>query len=1133
MGIQKIRMSFLGLVLLLLSFAKANANHLFGGEIFYTNVSGNTYKITLVLYGDCSTTSITAFDALPTATPVVEVYNGTSLVSTLTLTAQAGSGVNVSPVCPDEINNTTCTPFGTLPGVKKFIYATTYTLSGTSANWKFRTTGDLGNSQAGRTTAITNANIGTGGSLMSLEATLNNVAAANSSPTYTTVPTPFFCINKPQQYNQGAVDVNNDSLAFALVPGLQATLGGVNSNITYITPYTATAPLGCAPGTFLFSATSGQLSFTPNVIQDALVVSKVSEYRNGVLVGTSMREMTFLVLNNCTNNPPTGPITTPVNGTLDATGTVISTCPLSGSVSFNINPTDPDGDNITITSQGVPAGASLNITSNGTASPSLTFSWDITNVAPGSYLFYLTYTDDGCPLASKQTIAYTIKIYPKPTLNFNILNVASCFQRAKFIITPTAADAPYSIHVSQGSTTVQDFANVTTALTDSLFGGIYTFTLTNVHGCVKDTTIDLGTNAIINRSVSIAVPLCPGGSNGTATVTATGSNPPFTYAIGVQAYGTSNVFTGLASGSYIVHVKDANGCVKDTTITVTNPLTMALTLGIQKPVCSPVSNGQVAITVTNGTSPFQYAINTGTFAASNTFTALPTGVQVLHVKDVNGCLKDTTITLVDSLQMLIGTTITGIQCYGNANGAITLSGSGTTAPYTYAMGTGTLSTTNSFNNLSQGSYTFHLSDANGCLKDTTIALVQPALLSLTTNQVNVKCFGSNTGQVTVNGTGGTSPYSYAADGSAFQTGNVLTGLVAGTHIIHLKDAHSCTKDTTINITQPATAIAFGTFNLTNPTCEGYTDGSVSVAANGGTAPYQFSINNGAFASATNFSSIVEGTYFIKAQDNNGCVIDTSVTLTGYPHILLDGVTMTEPTCNGSTDGQITFNVSGGRPPYTYRFNQSGAWSNSPVFSNKTAGTYVLTVQDNNSCSKDTTITLLEPAPIKVDTASVGNDCNGVNNGGIINLEVTGGTQPYQYIWAGHADFHTASIAGLVNGVYPVKVIDANGCTGDASVEILYNNCCSPFIPNAFTPNGDGNNDKYKVEYIGDMDLREMSIYNRFGERVFYSVNVNQAWDGTYKGGPVDMGTYFYYIRILCGNRLKKELTFKGDITLIR
>lgn len=1121
------------LIAFLAFYVKAEASHILGGELFYTHVSGNTYNVTMIIYGDCSG-SVQAFQGLISATPEVQVYNGSTLTSTIFLQPQSGAGVLVSPVCPDEINNTTCTPNGTLPGVKKFVYTNSYTFSGTSANWKFRTTGQFQNSTlAGRSNSMTNVTIPGGGSLMSLEATLNNTTVTNSSPTYTTIPTPFFCINKPQEYNQGAVDPNGDSLAYNLVPGLDAT-NTPSTNVAYIAPFTATAPLGTAPGTYVFSNATGQLSFTPNIVQRALVVSKVSEYRNGVLIGTSMREMTFVVLNNCNNTPPDGTLSAVVNATIVNPST-LKVCKFNGTISFNINAADPDGDNITLSTQGLPAGVITSISNNGTPNPVFSLSWDINTATPGTYTFFMTFSDDGCPLASKQTKAYTIIVAPKPDLTFSLISQANCIAKAKFNVIPLNGTAPYTLNVTQGATTVLNLTNINGTITDSLAPGSYMFTITNTDGCSKDTAISINFVSILNIQASWTAPSCNNGANGTATVTGSGNHGgPFQYAIGTQPYSANNIFTGLAGGTYVLHVRDTAFCVKDTTITIINPLPMILNMSVKKPVCNPISNGQITVNnVTNGTAPYQYAINTGAFSANASFTSLAPGTYAIHIKDANNCTKDTNITLVDSMQMALQAAITPIQCFGNTNGAITLTASGATAPYTYALGVGTYAANNAFNNLGQGTYALHAKDANGCLKDTSIALVQPALLAFTLGINNILCFNENTGLVTVNATGGTLPYQYAVDANPFQANNQFTNLSAGTYIIHLKDAHNCTKDTTITIMQPSTAITFGTFNVVQPTCEAFADGSVTMAAQGGTPPYQYSFNNGAFGNTANFAQIAEGTYLFKARDNNGCETDTSITLTGFPHIILDGVTFKLPTCNGASDGQMTLNASGGRPPFMYNINNGNLWNTSPAFTNKASGNYTLSVKDENGCIKDTTLFLPQPDKLEIDTSLIGNDCNGVDNGGIIDIKVTGGTAPFQYNWQHNPDLHTPRITGLVNGKYTVEVIDANGCSESATVQILYNNCCTPFIPNAFSPNGDGHNESFKVEFKGDMELKEMYVYNRYGQRIFSSSNIGKSWDGTFNDMPVDAGTYFYYVRILCGNVLQKEIIFKGDVAVVR
>lgn len=412
----------------------ASASHIYGGELLYSNISGNSYKITLVLYGDCSANP-TTFNGLYTATPAISIYNNQSLYSNVSLVPEQGTGYEVTPACSSQINNTACNG-GTLPGIKKFVYTNTISLSGTSANWRFVFSGNLASgSQAGRSNNITNvANVGS--TLVTLEATLNNLNGGNSSPQYTTIPTPFYCVNTAQQYNQGAIDPNADSLSFSLTPALNN-----GQTVTYISPFTDQAPISTQPNSFTFSAINGQMSFTPDQQQDALVVNKVYEYRNGILIGTSMREMTFIVFSTCNNHPPSGNVSGTITGGVSLGPNIVGVCQGESMISFNIAPTDPDGDTINLSTIGIPSTATLNVTNNNTPAPSLSFTWNTANVPPGSYSFFVTYKDNGCPLSSQQTQAYTIVITKKPVASFTVPDVICSVDTAQISFTGSAGSA--------------------------------------------------------------------------------------------------------------------------------------------------------------------------------------------------------------------------------------------------------------------------------------------------------------------------------------------------------------------------------------------------------------------------------------------------------------------------------------------------------------------------------------------------------------------------------------------------------------------------------------------------------------------------------------------------------------------
>lgn len=788
----------------------AYGSHLFGADLRYNHISGMTYSVILDLYGDCSGS---AFPSLASSVAEVLVINNGNTVDTMRLHL-TGPGVEVTPVCPSEINNTNCRG-GTVPGITRFTFADTIILSGFSANWLFRFTGALGTNQAGRSNSITNINIGLqGGSIMVLEARLNNSAGQNSTVAYTTIPTPFFCISKPASYNPGAIDANGDSLVFSLVPGLDPA--GSGGFVSYVAPYTAGLPLDVLPGNYSFSATTGQLNFEPAIAQKSLVVSQVEEYRNGVLVGTSMREMTFVVLSTCNNNPPIDTISN-VSGAATVSNTIIGLCVDSGPFSFNIDPTDQDGDTISVTTSGIPAGAACTIGMNNTPSPTINFSWNSNGIAPGSYTFFATYIDNGCPLASKQTVAYTVAIRPRPDFSLSITDVS--------------------------------------------------------------------------------------------------------------------------------------------------------------------------------------------------------------------------------------------------------------------------------------------------------------------------CHGSSDAQITVSTAGPTQLYQYAIDGSPFQAANNFANLASGTHTVAVRDTFGCGRDTVAVVTQPDQLI-FAALNVTNPTCEGFKDGSVSIQPSGGMSPYMYAIDSVNYVVSNAFPGLKDGQYTFYVKDSHGCILDTTVILTEYPHIVIDSFKVTPATCFGVEDGNVNVFASGGNPPLTYSRGNDG-FSSSNFFDRLGGQFYRFSVKDITGCIKDSTVSVPAPQVLSIQPSVTGNDCIGDDNGGAIKVEASGGTEPYIYRWATDPAQQSDVISGLANGVYPVTAEDSKGCKDTLSVTVGYDDCCTVFVPGAFTPNGDGKNDKVSVLVKGDMRIQHFSIFNRFGQRVFYSVNANDRWDGRFNGEMQDIGTYYYYLSVICGNKGIKTKDFKGDIVLIR
>lgn len=1033
------------LVFILFAFLctlQAKATHIYGADFYYTYAGGTTYTVTLVVYGDCSGS---AFSSLSSSTPTVQLYNGSSLITTQNLVLQAPTaGVEVTPVCSAQLSNTNCvSSTGTIPGVKKFTYTGNFTLSTASANWKFVFTGAMGTTSAGRSTTITNISSGSGGSIMGLEATLDNTGGSNSSPIYTTIPTPFFCINVPANNNPGAVDANGDLLSYNLVPGITGTSG----TVTYLTGYSATAPLAVSTGSFSFSSTTGQLSFTPNLVQRSLVVFRVDEYRGSTLVGTSMREMTFVVLNNCNNNPPTGNISNNSIGTVTGAGKIITACKSAGTLTFNINPTDAEGDGITMVATGIPAGATFNISNNGSTAPTGAFSWNLAGATPGTYNIFINFKDDGCPLSSTQTIAYTIIVLPDPAVSFSLIAPATCTKKARFTLTPSVTPSPWTITISQGTTTIHTFTGLTGSQLDSLDPGTYTVRVTNSNNCFKDTTITLNPPPAIIPSVSMVKPTCYGGSNGSITITAGGGVSPFTYAIGTGTYGSTNTFTGLVAGSYTLHIKDAYDCIKDTTVQLQDPPQIALSIVPTKPKCNFYNSGSITVTASNGTPTYQYALGAGSFSTTNTFSGLFSGTYIIHVKDANNCTRDSTYQLRDSIVIHATATVTNVLCYGDTTGAITLVGNSGASPYVYRLGSGAYGSSGIFSPLPAGTHNFRVKDVDSCYLDTAIAITQPTRITSTSSITNVSCFGLSDGAVTITGAGGISPYNYAMGSGTYSSTNTFTGLSAGSYTLHVRDANNCIKDTTITITQPA-KLVYNNIQITQPVCNGDVNGVITITPTGGTTPYNYAIDAGLYSTTSTFSGIAAGTYTLHIKDANNCQADSTITMV-QPTKIIPTLQVKQSTCTPLNDGRVIVTATGGVPNYVFAVG-AGTYSSTNTFTPLAAGTYTFHIRDTRLCIKDTTINIIDSTRVTANYTIANVKCFSDSTGSI-SITTLSGQSPFTYAINTNPYGTSPIFNKLPVGTYAISIKDNLGCKKDTTLPVTEPTLLQPFVFSVVSP----------------------------------------------------------------------------------
>jgi hypothetical protein len=495
------------------------------------------------------------------------------------------------------------------------------------------------------------------------------------------------------------------------------------------------------------------------------------------------------------------------------------------------------------------------------------------------------------------------------------------------------------------------------------------------------------------------------------------------------------------AGTYVVTVTDDDGCFATASVDVVLNTPPSLSANVNTSACG-LSIGSIFVTVTGGTSPYNYAWSNGEITKD--ITSLPGGNYVLTVTDANGCSSIVTRAVGDLDGPSVTATPTDNVCNGGSEGEVSLSVMGGTPPINFFWSNG--ETTQNISGLSAGFYSVTATDNFGCVGVASAFVNQPNPIQINATRTDVTCFGENDGTIDVTVTGGTPGYTYAwSDGG----GNVSSrsGLAAGPYIVSVTDANMCVSTRLIIITQPGQIIANATASPVS--CHGGSNGVVTLNVLGGVAPlsYSWSGPNTFSATTQNIIGLSAGVYNVTVTDANGCSTTASATV-NQPTQLNGVANKVDVLCNGASTGSIDLAVSGGTPGYSY------LWTNGAITQDigmLEAGTYEVTVTDNNGCSVNTSATINEADALTFSTTKVDVLCFGGNTGSI-DLTVTGGAMPYIYLWSN--DETTKDITNLTLGVYTVTVTDNNNCTStqqtsiDQNTEIIINEVISNVICNA-------------------------------------------------------------------------------------
>ncbi|MEM1319241.1 MAG: T9SS type A sorting domain-containing protein [Bacteroidota bacterium] len=641
---------------------------------------------------------------------------------------------------------------------------------------------------------------------------------------------------------------------------------------------------------------------------------------------------------------------------------------------------------------------------------------DPNGLCPGTYTVTVT-DDNGC------TATLSEEVIESPNLDGVVVTTdVSCAGSCDGTVSAaiTSGSPPYSYLWSDG---------VITAVNTGVCAGTYTVTVTDNNGCT------ITSSGVVNEPLELVITSrtitnvsCNGACDGSAEINAGGGTMPYTYSLNGAPQVSTNSFTDLCAGSYLVVVTDANGCTVASGFTITEPDILSPNASATGETSAGANDGTATAAPTGGTPLYTYLWSNS--AVTSSITGLSPGAYTVTVTDQNNCIATETIVVnaFDCTNITVGIVGDDIACNGEATGQATaqIMGFSTMVSYNWSNG----GTTASISGLIAGTYTVTVTDSDNCSATASVVINQPPPIILTVTSTPVSMAGLSDGTATANVSGGTGfPYTYAWDNNAIT--QTINNLPAGVYCVTVADGNSCSAEACTTVEGIDCSNFSATVSTTDVTCNGFSDGSAVATPVGGTSPYSYAwsgINSGE-ASVNGLSA---DTYTVTITDAQGCTATETFTITEPPALTLS-VTTTPTSMAGATDGTATANVGGGTMPYSYLWSQN---DNAQTATGLAAGDYCVTVTDANGCTIEGCGRVEDGVNcnnFSISGMTTNVSCNGGNDG-VISVTPTG-TAPFTYAWSGVSSMED-TVDGLSAGTYTVTVTDAVGCMDAMSFIVM-------------------------------------------------------------------------------------------------
>ena len=673
--------------------------------------------------------------------------------------------------------------------------------------------------------------------------------------------------------------------------------------------------------------------------------------------------------------------------------------------------------------------------------------------------------------------------------------------------------------------------------------GIFTEVLTAQNGC--DSTVTINLTVLGDLTVSTILDTEASGlgqADGTASAMVTGGsgNIGFEWSDGSTNSGITNLTGGQ---TYCVTVTDLEAnCTAEDCVVILFPVNILTEITNDVLDCFGEDNGSLSFAVSNGQAPYNYTWTGDNGTSGNGVVTteggmgiidnLPAGNYEIIVSDIWG---ETTLSgNITQPELLVIDEVNNVatSCFGNCDGNLEIQIDGGMAPYTFNWSEG--QNTSSITGLCAGNFQVTVTDANNCIATRNLTISEPVdFQAQVVNSQSVACFGGSNGQAVITTNG--DPVSYLWDNG--ETTEEALNLTAGIHQVTVTNSDGCTTVAEVSVDAPAVPINVEIITVRPITCSDASDGIIEaqVTAAAGDLTYEWSTGS----SFSNLENIASGFYEITVSDANGCTATASAELTTADPVIPE-FSVQDITClTGDNSGAILVDtVVGGASPFLFSLNPEQGFSTVQSFGFLVAGSYELYIEEITGCRTAFPFVVAAPEELVV---TLGED-ETIQLGEEIELEAISNSNHVIFEWelldtSLCLDCTAFTDTPIFTQLYQVKATDTlTNCQAFDEKLVTVEKRRNVYIPNSFSPNGDGLNDVFTVATGEDVaTILSLKVFNRWGAQVYRQENIGPneliGWEGKEGSRNAEIGIYVFFAEVLFKDGFRQQ--YQGDITLIR